>query len=132
MNRNWAFVMTLFSAPAAKIMSALLVFSAGCLLLSFTVAAERIRKTGKAPTSSIGKVQNPQATSGGAEAETTGNAEGRPPSALRHRDRAISTKDYKKLGNKSPGVTLHRVRAKPRKKSYPSKKKPNSVVDKKE
>lgn len=64
------------------------------------------------PVSGVSKIQKPRAGSGGAEAETLGKAERRTPATLQHRNRAVSKEDYKKSGSKSPGVTVHRTRAK--------------------
>lgn len=114
--------MTLFYGPTAKILRVLLVFSVSSLLLNFAVAAEQNIKSIKAPGSGVSKVQQPGASFGGAETETPDKAERRLPTTLRHRNRAVTTKDYKKLDDKSPGVTVHRARVKPNKKNSPSKK----------
>ncbi|GMQ90869.1 MAG: hypothetical protein BMS9Abin11_0174 [Gammaproteobacteria bacterium] len=102
--------MALFYDTTAKILRALLVFGVSCLLLNIAAAAEQNIKSIKAPVSGIGKVQQPGASYGGAKAETTSQAERRTPATLRHRERAVTTKDYKKLGNKSPGAAVHRAR----------------------
>jgi len=69
----------------------------------------------KAPVSGVNKAQNPRASFGGAKAETIKKPERRLPATLRHRNRAVSKEDYKKIGNKSPGGTVHRARVKPQK-----------------
>ncbi|HEX20661.1 MAG TPA: hypothetical protein ENG78_07580 [Acidiferrobacteraceae bacterium] len=102
--------MALFYDTTAKILRALLVFGVSCLLLNIAAAAEQNIKSIKAPVSGIGKVQQPGASYGGAKAETIGKAERRTPATLRHRERAVSKEDYKKLGNKSPGATVSRAR----------------------
>jgi len=105
--------MALFYDTVARILRVLLVFSVSCLLLNFATAAEQNIKSIKAPVSGIGKVQQPRASYGGAKTETVGKAERRTPATLRHRERAVSQEDYKKLGNKSPGATVSRARVRP-------------------
>lgn len=103
--------MVLLYNTTAKILRTLLVLSVSCLLLNFAVAAEQNIKSIKVPASSISKIQQPGASYGGAKAETDGKAERRIPATLRHRDRAVTAKDYKKLGSKSPDTKVHRARA---------------------
>ena len=49
-------------------------------------------------------VQQPVATSGGAEAETLDQAEQRLPARLRHQDRAVTASDYQDLAMGVPGA----------------------------
>ena len=53
-------------------------------------------------------------TVGGAESETLDEAERRIPALLRHRDRAITEDDFKRLSADTPGVRLGRVEVMPR------------------
>lgn len=55
------------------------------------------------------KVWQPMATAGGEEAETLASAEKRIPALLRHRDRAVTSNDYRQLAAEAPGVRLSRV-----------------------
>lgn len=48
-------------------------------------------------------------TLGGADGETLAEAEARIPALFRHKDRAITTDDYRKLAAETPGVALGRV-----------------------
>jgi len=54
-------------------------------------------------------VQQPMATSGGAEAETLDKAERRLPAFLRHRDRAVTKGDYEDLVMQMPGAAIGRA-----------------------
>jgi predicted phage baseplate assembly protein len=53
------------------------------------------------------------ATEGGADAETLVEAERRIPSWLRHRDRAVTSGDFRSLAAETPGVALGRVEVLP-------------------
>lgn len=53
------------------------------------------------------------ATAGGQEAETLAVAEQRIPSWLRHRDRAVTTADFRTVAAETPGVALGRVEVLP-------------------
>jgi predicted phage baseplate assembly protein len=55
------------------------------------------------------KVFQPVATDGGDDAETLDEAERRIPALLRHRDRAVTEQDYRRLAAETPGVRLGRV-----------------------
>lgn len=55
------------------------------------------------------KVRNPIATRGGTAAETVEDAERRIPLVLRHRDRAVSSEDFKEILQGAPGVEVGRV-----------------------
>ena len=59
------------------------------------------------------KVQQPMATSGGAEAETLDKAERRLPALLRHQDRAVTAGDYKDLVMQMPGAAIGRAEVLP-------------------
>lgn len=54
------------------------------------------------------------ATSGGVDAETLAEAEKRIPSFLKHQDRAVTTSDYKRLAQNTPGVEIGRVKVLPK------------------
>ena len=60
------------------------------------------------------KVELGVPTVGGAEAETIADAEKRIPAMLRHRDRAITEEDFKRLSADTPAVRLGRVEVMPR------------------
>ena len=66
-----------------------------------------------APVSKL-RVQQPLATYGGEAAETLAAAEQRLPAMLRHRDRAITSSDYRQLAADTPGVRVGRVEILPR------------------
>lgn len=53
-------------------------------------------------------------TRGGADAETLAEAERRIPSSLRHRNRAVTTDDFRILAESTPGVLVGRVEVMPR------------------
>jgi len=74
------------------------------------VAAERIDKT-SAPAL---KVLQPVPTRGGEDAETIDAAQRRIPAVLRHRDRAVTPEDYRRLATETPGVDVARVEVLPR------------------
>jgi hypothetical protein len=65
------------------------------------------------------------AMAGGADPETLENAEKRIPSELRHRDRAVTAKDYREIALKTPAVELARVEVLP--KFKPQQRRPNVV-----
>jgi predicted phage baseplate assembly protein len=56
----------------------------------------------------------PLPTEGGAEAETLAEAERRIPGTLRHRERAVTGEDYRRLTLETPGVRVGRVEVLPR------------------
>ena len=60
------------------------------------------------------KVLQPLQTQGGADAETLADAERRIPALLRHRDRAVTADDYRRLASEVPGVDVGRVIVLPR------------------
>ena len=60
------------------------------------------------------KVAQPLALQGGADAETLDVAERRIPALLRHRDRAVTEDDYRRLALEVPGVDVGRVIVMPR------------------
>ncbi|WP_377152925.1 baseplate J/gp47 family protein [Roseateles sp. UC29_93] len=60
------------------------------------------------------KVLQPLALSGGEDAETLAVAERRIPARLRHRDRAVTEEDYRRLALEAPAVDIGRVEVLPR------------------
>jgi len=60
------------------------------------------------------KVLQPLALSGGEAAETLAVAERRIPARLRHRDRAVTEEDYRRLAFEAPAVDVGRVEVLPR------------------
>ena len=60
------------------------------------------------------KVLQPLALSGGQEAETLAAAERRIPGLLRHRDRAVTEEDFKRVALDTPAVAVGRVEVLPR------------------
>ena len=60
------------------------------------------------------KVQQPLPTQGGENAEDLATAEQRIPAVLRHRDRAVTSSDYRQLAADTPGVRVGRVEILPR------------------
>jgi baseplate J-like protein len=56
----------------------------------------------------------PLPTDGGADAESLADAERRIPALLRHRDRAVTGEDFRRLAADTPGVSLGRVEVLPR------------------
>lgn len=58
-------------------------------------------------------VQQPFATSGGADSETLDQAEQRIPATLRHQERAVTVEDYKNLVQEMPGGGVARVEVLP-------------------
>lgn len=74
------------------------------------LAAKRI-DGGNAPPL---KVLQPLPTEGGEDAETIAAAEKRIPLALRHRERAVTAEDYRRLAVEAPGLDVGRVEVLPR------------------
>ncbi|WP_431287220.1 putative baseplate assembly protein [Roseateles chitinivorans] len=60
------------------------------------------------------KVLQPLALTGGEDAETLAVAERRIPARLRHRDRAVTEEDYRRLAFEAPAVDVGRVEVLPR------------------
>lgn len=60
------------------------------------------------------KVQQPLAADGGEDAETLALAESRIPALLRHRDRAVTEEDYRRLAQEAPGIDVGRIEVLPR------------------
>jgi hypothetical protein len=60
------------------------------------------------------KVLQALPTDGGADAETLAEAERRIPALLRHRERAVTGEDFRRLAAETPGVSLGRVEILPR------------------
>lgn len=59
-------------------------------------------------------VQQPLAADGGEDAETLALAERRIPAMLRHRDRAVTEDDYRRLSQEAPGIDVGRIEVLPR------------------
>jgi predicted phage baseplate assembly protein len=59
-------------------------------------------------------VAQPLPTDGGSDAETLEEAERRIPALFRHRDRAVTGEDFRRLAAETPGVALGRVELLPR------------------
>jgi predicted phage baseplate assembly protein len=59
-------------------------------------------------------VQQPLAAEGGEDAETLALAERRIPAMLRHRDRAVTEEDYRRLSQEAPGIEVGRIEVLPR------------------
>src|SRR5690606_38253119 len=60
------------------------------------------------------RVHQPLATDGGDDAETLAEAEKRIPASLRHRERAVTPEDYRRLASGTPGIDVGRVELLPR------------------
>ncbi|ATE59878.1 putative baseplate assembly protein [Thauera sinica] len=60
------------------------------------------------------KAWQPLATEGGEDAETLARAEQRIPAQLRHRERAVTAEDYRRLAAETPGTDVGRVEVLPR------------------
>ena len=60
------------------------------------------------------KVWQPLPTEGGEDAETLARAEQRIPARLRHRERAVTAEDYRRLAAETPGTDVGRVEVLPR------------------
>jgi hypothetical protein len=67
-------------------------------------------------------------TVGGDEAETLAEAERRIPAVLRHRDRAVTEEDYRRLAAETPGVRVGRVAVLPRFKPHQRRRDVPGVV----
>ena len=67
-----------------------------------------------APVTAKLKVQQSLPTTGGEDAENLAEAERRIPALFRHRDRAVTEEDYKRLAADTPGIRLGRVEVLPR------------------
>jgi predicted phage baseplate assembly protein len=59
-------------------------------------------------------VDQPLPTDGGADTESLAEAERRIPALIRHRDRAVTEEDFRRLAADTPGVSLGRVEVMPR------------------
>jgi len=59
-------------------------------------------------------VRQPLAAEGGEDAETLALAESRIPAMLRHRDRAVTEEDYRRLAMEAPGIDVGRIELLPR------------------
>ncbi len=73
------------------------------------LSAQRV-EGGRAPAI---KVHQPLATEGGEDAETLVQAERRIPAMLRHRERAVTADDYRRLAYEAPGLDVGRVELMP-------------------
>jgi predicted phage baseplate assembly protein len=67
-------------------------------------------------------------TDGGDDAETLAEAERRIPAVLRHRDRAVTEEDYRRLAAETPGVRVGRVAVLPRFKPHQRRRDVPGVV----
>lgn len=86
--------------------------AAGNLPAGSLTSIQAFDPTGARVTQSIG-VQQPFATTGGADAETLAAAEQRLPALLRHQDRAVTVGDYRDLVREIPGSGIARVEVLP-------------------
>jgi hypothetical protein len=59
------------------------------------------------------KIENPLPTWGGDEGESTAEGERNIPRHLRHRDRAVTTQDFREIVHRTPGVDVGRVEVLP-------------------
>jgi predicted phage baseplate assembly protein len=74
------------------------------------ITAKRVDQSDAPPM----KVLQPLPTSGGDDAETIELAQSRIPAMLRHRDRAVTADDYRRLAAETPGTDVGRVEVLPR------------------
>ena len=86
--------------------------SAGNLPAMSLSAIQAIDSNGNPVTQKI-TVQQPVATTGGADAETLDQAQQRIPSLLRHQNRAVTASDYGDLARQAPGADVARVEVLP-------------------
>ena len=71
--------------------------------------AGSITQISNVPGSPKYKLAQPVKLTGGADAETLEQAEKRIPSAIRHRNRAVTKQDYAELAQQTPGVQVGRI-----------------------
>jgi hypothetical protein len=86
--------------------------SAGNLPPGSLTSMQALDASGNAVTQTI-TVQQPIATTGGADAETLDHAEQRLPALLKHQDRAVTAADYSNLAQEVPGANVARVEVLP-------------------
>ena len=86
--------------------------SAGNLPAGSLTKITALDASGNAVTQKI-TVQQPVATTGGADSETLDQAEQRLPSLLKHQDRAVTAADYKNLTQQIPSANVARVEVLP-------------------
>jgi predicted phage baseplate assembly protein len=86
--------------------------SAGNLPPGSLTSIQALDASGNAVTQTI-TVQQPIATTGGADAETLDHAEQRLPALLKHQDRAVTASDYSNLAQEVPGANVARVEVLP-------------------
>jgi hypothetical protein len=79
-----------------------------------SLAAIEAKDLAGAPVARKLKVVQPLATDGGEDPETLVEAERRIPALFRHRDRAVTVDDFRRLAGETPGVRLGRVEVLPR------------------
>jgi hypothetical protein len=82
--------------------------SAGNLPAGSLTSIQALDVSGNAVTQTI-TVQQPIATTGGADPETLDHAEQRIPALLRHQNRAVTAADYSDLAQAVPGANVARV-----------------------
>ncbi len=86
--------------------------AAGNLPAGSLTAVQGVDDTGTQVKQTI-TVQQPIATTGGADAETLAAAEQRLPALLKHQDRAVTASDYRNLTEEIPGSGVARVEVLP-------------------
>jgi predicted phage baseplate assembly protein len=86
--------------------------SAGNLPAGSLTSIQALDASGHAIPQTI-TVQQPTATTGGADAETLDRAEQRLPALLRHQDRAVTAEDYSNLAQEVPGANVARAEVLP-------------------
>jgi hypothetical protein len=86
--------------------------AAGNLPAGSLTAVQGVDDTGAQVRQTI-TVQQPIATTGGADAETLASAEQRLPALLKHQDRAVTASDYRNLTEEIPGSGIARTEVMP-------------------
>ncbi len=86
--------------------------AAGNLPGGSLTAIQALDATGNSVTQTI-TVQQPIASTGGADSETLDGAQQRIPSLLRTRDRAVTADDYASLAKQTPGANVGRIEVLP-------------------
>lgn len=86
--------------------------AAGNLAAGSLTGIQAVDPSGNAVTQVI-SLQQPLATTGGADSETLAAAEQRLPALLRHQDRAVTAGDYRDLVESIPGAAIARVEVLP-------------------
>jgi Baseplate J-like protein len=86
--------------------------AAGNLPAGSLTAVQGVDDTGAQVTQTL-TVQQPIATTGGADSETLASAEQRLPALLKHQDRAVTASDYRNLTEEIPGSGIARTEVLP-------------------